>query len=269
MRALGTLLLASCLLALGCARASAQDAAPAASSEGTPQLMTFELNAGLGVGTRSYERPNGPQLQELEATPFTAVDLSLRVKRCTADCPTAPYAVEFLLRYQTSLGMQVEQPQPFALPSEVEARSSRLELSLGPVFGLGGSSGFRPAIAVPIGASLRALKAPHRDLPLPSYMLLGPHLRVEGRAELGERFALRLGPELQWLAWASDRLQDDGTESSGFAIGLEAAASAFKPKGQADAATAAAAAESHAKDDEIAALKAQLAQLQTKIDKLS
>lgn len=224
MRALGTWLIASCLLGLGAARASAQDvAAPEPAT--TPQLMTVELNAGLGVGTRSYERPNGPELQELETTPFTALDLSLRVKRCTADCPTAPYAVEFLLRYQTSLGMQVEQPLPFALPSEVEARSSRLELSLAPIFGLGGKSGFRPSIAVPIGVSLRALKAPHRDLPLPSYMLLGPHLRIEARAELGERFALRLGPELQWIALISDRLQNGGTGGSGVAVGLEAAAS--------------------------------------------
>lgn len=59
---------------------------------------------------------------------------------------------------------------------------------------------------------------------------------------------------------------------------FEAAASAFQPKGKGGVAPAAAgplagggeaAAESHAKDHEIASLKAQLADLQTKIDKLS
>jgi hypothetical protein len=127
-----------------------------------------------------------------------------------------------LLRYQTSLGMKVEQPLIFALPSEVDARSSRLELSLAPTFRLAESV----SLAVPIGASVRALQAPHRDLPLPSYLLFGPHLRVEARAAVGESFALRAGPELQWIAMVGDRLQDDGTESSGVAVGFELAASA-------------------------------------------
>jgi hypothetical protein len=209
MRALATLL-CSLALAIGAARASAQE------------LMTVELNAGLGIGTRSYERPNGVQPQELETTPFTALDLSLRVKRCTSGCAKAHYAIEFLLRYQTSLGMKVEQPLFFALPSEVDARSSRLELSLAPAFRLAESV----SLAVPIGASVRALQAPHRDLPLPSYLLFGPHLRIEGRAALGDMFALRAGPELQWIAMVGDRLQNDGTESSGVALGFELAASA-------------------------------------------
>lgn len=48
---------------------------------------------------------------------------------------------------------------------------------------------------------------------------------------------------------------------------FEAAASAFQPKGKGS--EAGLAAEGRAKDDEIASLKAQLAELQTKIDKLS
>jgi hypothetical protein len=187
--------------------------------------MTFELNAGLGVGTRSYERPYGVRPQALETTPFVALDLSVRAKRCTSGCATARYALELLLRYHTSLGMKVEQPLLFALPSEVDARSSRLELSLGPVFRLGASQE-SIAIAVPIGASVRALQAPHRDLPLPSYLLFGPHLRIEARAALGDSLALRAGPELQWIAMVSERLQNDGTASTGFAVGFELAASA-------------------------------------------
>jgi polyhydroxyalkanoate synthesis repressor PhaR len=50
---------------------------------------------------------------------------------------------------------------------------------------------------------------------------------------------------------------------------FEAAASAFQPKGKPAPGQADGTAEAHAKDNEIAALKAQLADLQTKIDKLS
>jgi hypothetical protein len=260
MRALVTIL-CTLALAMGGASASAQDVAPAENAapapatvapepapevvapvepapivapvEATPELaytepvpaptlMTVELNAGLGIGTRSYERPNGAQAQALESAPFTALDLSLRMKRCTSDCRAAHYAIELLLRYQTSLGMKVEQPLIFALPSEVDARSSRLELSLAPIFRLAEHI----SLAVPIGASMRALQAPHRDLPLPSYLLFGPHLRVEARAALGESFALRAGPELQWIAMVGERLQNDGTEGGGVAVGFELAASA-------------------------------------------
>jgi hypothetical protein len=218
MRALCTLLLMLSALAVSATAALAQ-AAP------VPQQMTVELNAGLGVGTRSYERPYMSRLQELETTPFTALDLSLRMKDCVADCPRDSFAIEYLLRYQTSLGMRVDQPLMFALPSEVAARSSRLELSAAPIFKLEPSaSSF--SIAVPVGLSLRALQAEHRDLPLPSYMLLGPQVRVEARAPLGDRFALRGGPELQWIALISDRLKDDGVAGTGVALGLELAASA-------------------------------------------
>lgn len=222
MKALSKVLLVVSALGASAASAFAQSVPPAAPP--APEYMTVELNAGLGIGTRSYERPYDQQLQELETTPFTALDLSVRLKSCMSDCPTARYSLEYLLRYQTSLGMRVDQPLPFALPSEVDARSSRLELSAAPILRLGNTAA-SPSIAVPIGVSLRALHAEHRDLPLPSYLLLGPHLRVEARASLGERFALRAGPELQWIALVGDRLKDDGVSGSGFAIGAELAAS--------------------------------------------
>lgn len=211
-------------LAWGGGRAAAQ-AAPALPEPAVPELMTVALDAGLGVGTRSYERPLGMQLQELETTPFLALDLSLRVKRCVSDCPSSRYALEFLLRYQSSIAMRVEEPLPFALPGDVKARSSRGELSLAPVFRLG-RSGSSPSLALPIGVMLRALQAEHRDLPLPSYSLFGPHLRLEGRLPLGSWLELRAGPDVQWIAVIGNRLKDDGVSGSGFAVGVELAASA-------------------------------------------
>jgi len=215
MRALLTALALSAVLA---APVAAQEPAPA-------ELTRFALDAGLGLGTRGYERPFDGQLQVLETTPFVAADLALRLRRCATDCPTAHYALDFLLRYQTSLGMQVEAPMLFALPGEVSARSSRVELSVAPLFRLG-SAASSPSIAVPIGAMLRAFQAEHRDLPLPSYSLFGPHLRVEGRLPLGDTFELRAGPEAQWVAVIGNRLQDEGTAGSGFGLGFEVAASA-------------------------------------------
>ena len=142
------------------------------------------------------------------------------MRRCVSDCPTAHYALDFLLRYQTSLGMRVDQPLLFALPSEVAARSSRLELSLAPIFRLG-SGADSMSLAVPIGASVRSLQAEHRDLPLPSYSLFGPHMRFEARAPIGPYFTLRIGPELQWIAVVGNRLRDEGTAGSGVGLGFE------------------------------------------------
>jgi len=220
-------LIALALIAWLAHGAAAEEPAPAQqpAPDAPPQLMLFALDAGMGIGTRSYERPYRGQLQELETTPFPAADLALRLRRCSGDCPTAPYALDFLLRYQTSIGMQIEAPMLFALPGDVEARASRVELSIAPVFRLG-SSAASPSIAVPIGAMLRAFQAEHRDLPLPSYSLFGPHLRVEGRLPLGESFELRAGPEAQWIAVIGNRLKDEGTAGSGFGLGFEVAASA-------------------------------------------
>jgi len=203
----------------------AQSALPtSAEPTSTPQLMTVALDAGMGLGTRSYERPFGVQKQRLETSPFLAADLALRVRRCVSDCPTAHYALEFLLRYQTSIAMRVEQPLFFALPSEVAARSSRLELSVAPLFRLGRSEDSL-SIAVPIRAMVRSLQAEHRDLPLPSYSLFGPHLRVEARLPLGRYFTLRAGPEAQWILVMGERLKDEGTQGSGVGLGVEAAVS--------------------------------------------
>jgi hypothetical protein len=224
MRALITTALALAL-ALASRPARGQGASPEAPAPASPpELMTVALDAGLGIGTRSYERPLDVQRQRLQTTPFLAADIALRVRRCVSDCPSAHYALDFLLRYQTSIAMRVEQPLFFALPSEVAARSSRLELSVAPIFRLGDRESSM-SIAVPVGAMVRSLQAEHRDLPLPSYSLFGPHLRVEARLPLGRYFTLRAGPEAQWILVMGERLKDEGTQGSGVGLGVEAAVS--------------------------------------------
>lgn len=227
--ALATLLMLTTLAAPAAGQGAAEDGAPEPAREvpdaphvpDVPELLTVALDAGMGVGTRSYERPYRQIRQVLESAPFVAADVALRVRRCASDCPTARYALDFLLRYQTSIGMHVDEPQLFALPNEVATRASRLELSIAPVLRLGGGAR-GPSLAVPVGAMLRAFQAEHRDLPVPSYSLFGPHLRVELRWPLGP-LTLRVGPEAQWIAVIGNRLKDEGTAGSGVGLGGELA----------------------------------------------
>ena len=87
--------------------------------------------------------------------------------------------VDALFRYQSSIGMSVEEPPLFALPNEVEARASRLEASgaLDAAARRRGTAGL--ALSFPIGFALRTFAADERWFTTPSYSMAGPMLRVE------------------------------------------------------------------------------------------
>lgn len=172
--------------------------------------------AGSGIGTRSMRRPVSGGSQSLDTSVFPAAEVGLRAQFW----PNASFSLAFLLSYQTSLGLTVEERPLFALSNEIGARADHSEFSVAPVFKLGESSQ-APRLAIPVGASLRNFWPEVTEYMTPRYSLFGPMARVELWFSLGERAQLRVGPEVHWLAYISSELKDDGVASHGFALGGE------------------------------------------------
>ena len=159
----------------------------------------------MGIGTRSFSRPTREGVQRLPDAVFPAVDVALRVHAWPHD----GFSLGVLLRYQSSLGLTIEEQPPFALHNRVAARSARAELSVAPTFRLG-SAGTAPALAVPVGFTLRSLWPEVHEMMTPGYSLIGPHLRLELVVPLGNVLALRVGPELQAIIAIDESIRADG-----------------------------------------------------------
>jgi hypothetical protein len=185
---------------------------------GSPsQAVRVHALAGAGFGTRSLKRPIRDGEQRLETALFAAIDAGLRVHVA----PEEQLSLDVLLRYQSSLGLSVEERPLFALPREVSARAARAELSAAPTLQFGREPGSL-ALSVPLGVFLRSFVAEQRELLTPSYLLIGPLLRAELRAELTPWLSLRLGPEVALFVIDGD-VRDDGVRGLGGAAGAEAA----------------------------------------------
>lgn len=181
-----------------------------------PAVRT-EVAAGMGVGTRSFSRPTRAGEQQLPDAVFPAVDAALRVHVW----PRAAFSIGVLLRYQSSLGLTVEDEPSFALPNRVDVRAERVELSAAPTLRLG-ESGADPALAFPVGLTLRSFWPEVHETQTPGYSLFGPHLRAELIVRFGGVLTLRFGPELQAIIAIDRSLRDEGVDRAGFAYGGEA-----------------------------------------------
>jgi hypothetical protein len=196
------------------------DAPPASEAEPPAELepaVRTEIAAGMGVGTRSFSRPTSEGVQRLPDAVFPAVDVALRVHAWPRD----GFSLGISLRYQSSLGLTIEEQPPFALRNRVDARAERVELSVAPTFRLGGASA-APALAVPIGFTLRSLWPEVHEMMTPGYSLIGPHLRAELVLPLGDVLVLRVGPELQVIVAIDESIRAEGVGRSGVAYGGEA-----------------------------------------------
>jgi hypothetical protein len=175
-----------------------------------------ELSAGIGVGTRGFERPTPTGVQVLETTPFAAADLTLRLEARR----TEALQLGGLLRYRSSLAMTVEAQPLFALTREVPARSSHFEVSVVPALRLGADRR-GPRLALPLGISARTFWTETHDASTFGYSLIGPHVRPELWCPFGP-FMLRVGPELQWIVAIDRALRRDGVSGQGVSLGAEA-----------------------------------------------
>jgi hypothetical protein len=205
---------------------AAPDAAPASSSDQTPAsvqpaapLLRVEPFLGLGFGTRAFERPTTLAGQRLPTAFFPAVELGLRV----VAWPERRFSLAVLVRYQSSVGLKVEERPPFALPNEISVRAERGELSAAPTYRFGETK-TAPSLAFPLGIGVRTLWPAVHESMTPGYSLIGPMLRAELNLPLGDLLLLRFGPELQWIVAMDRQLHRNGVANQGAAMGGEAMA---------------------------------------------
>jgi hypothetical protein len=172
---------------------------------------------GGGFGTRELRRPIQGGVQRVEPLYFAAADVGVSVRIWPEDA----FSLEFLIRYQTSLGLVLEERPLFALVNRVAVRSEHAELSVAPGFKLSDSPrGAR--LAFPIGASLRNFWPVEHQLLTPRYTLAGPHVRIELELPIGDAVRVRIGPEAQLFFAIGSDLVDFGVSSAGVALGGEA-----------------------------------------------
>jgi hypothetical protein len=198
---------------------SESDAEPTAEPDVTTESpLTVQVILGGGIGTRSFLRPTLMAPQRLPDALFPAVDTGLAVQFW----PNDDVSLGLRVAYQSSLGLTIEEPTLFALPTDVGARAERVEFSLAPTFRLGDSPE-SVALAFPVGFGMRTLWPDATEFTTPGYSLAGPQLRVELIVPFSDALRLRLGPELLWAVALDQTLQDEGTASQAIAIGGEAA----------------------------------------------
>jgi hypothetical protein len=193
------------------ATARAQDEA---SSE-QPRLG-LRVFGGLGVGMRSLDWPGAGETLALRTGAFFALDVGASFWLV----PSERFWIGPALVYQTSVGSTIEETHIAGSPDTLGVRVHRFEGMLVATFLLGSSGGFR--IAPELGYGLRNLRPEVHHLLTPSYTLAGPLLRLGLRIPLGERLALRIAPELQWIV-VGDALEEQGMKASGIGFGGELA----------------------------------------------
>jgi hypothetical protein len=172
---------------------------------------------GMGMGTRSFRRPTMMGSQTMNEQPFVAADVGIVFRAW----PERAFSWAFLLRYRTSIGLQVKETPPFALPNYVSVRADELELSAAPTFRFGATT-TAPRLAIPVGGQLRGFVPDVHNLQTPRYIIVGPYARAELEFHLTDGLSLRVGPELQWIVHFSKQLTNNGVKMMGIAVGGEA-----------------------------------------------
>jgi len=195
-----------------------EDSASAPAEAAGPAAVEVGASLGAGIGTRSFLRPTKLGAQRLNDVLFPAADVGLSVDVWPRDS----FSLGFLLRYQSSLGLEITEHPEFALPTALDARAERLEVTVAPTFALGDGPNSL-ALAFPLGFGMRTFWPEANEYRTPGYSLAGPQLRAELRIPFSDSFGLRLGPELLWALALDDSLTSQGVDSQAIAIGGEAA----------------------------------------------
>jgi hypothetical protein len=200
------------------AAAPATEPVPEPDAETPPETeVVARVAFGGGLGMRSLRRPVTGGVQRLGTAYFPAADLALSVRVG----PNNPFTLDVLLRYETSLGLTIQETPLFALPNEQDVRSEHAELSVAPGFRLGDSPS-SPRVSIPLGGVFRNFWPADHHLQTPRYTLFGGVARVQLEASLGSVVRVRAGPEVQVFGALGTDLTDNGVKLPGFAFGGEA-----------------------------------------------
>jgi hypothetical protein len=178
--------------------------------------VRLRVHAGLGLGMRAAEWPRDGERQRVELGAFAAYDLGLGLAFALTDS----LALVPTLAYQSALAYQkVQEPRVGAPADEAFVRAHRFAAVLGLALRLGGPGSL--TITPALGFGVRNLRPEVHHLSTPAYSLSGPLVQLGVRLPLGERLALQLVPEAQWLL-VGEGLRERGVEGSGVGLGGEA-----------------------------------------------
>jgi hypothetical protein len=192
------------------------DVVPSEERSFEKRSLHVRAHAGIGLGMRQAQWPLDGETQRVELGAFASFDLGLSLAFALSDSiALVPAAV-----YQSALAFQeVEEPRIAAPADKVGVRAHRFAAALGLrfLFDGEGSASLTPAL----GVGIRNLRPEVHHLSTPAYSLAGPLLQLGLRLPLGDRVALQLVPEAQWLV-VGEGLRERAVESSGIGLGGEA-----------------------------------------------
>ena len=203
--------------------ASEQAVDEEASSEPTEEpeqrLFRLHVDVGTGVSSRALRFPIEAGTGNLSLGPSAAFDIGLEA----AYDPPSAVSWGIQLRYQTTLGAQVDEHPIGGVERPMGIRSARFEALFAPAWDLSEVVQLRLAV----GYGLRGLRTEVHDqasstlhsLQTPDYTLSGPVARVALRLALGDSVALTLAPEAQLLVSVGSDLKQRGVAGSGLAVG--------------------------------------------------
>ena len=189
------------------------------------RLLLVRPFAGVGLTSRSFQRPTAEASQSLASAFVPAVEVGLYVSAW----PDSTFSLSLSLHYRTSVLLTVTEATPFAVRNRLSVRSEQIELSVIPSLRLGESAS-DPRIGLSLGACARTFWPSEHTLMTPGYTLLGPHARIELILPAFEHWTIRLAPEAQWIVAIDAALRRSGVARQGVAWGGEASLTlAFTP----------------------------------------
>ncbi|HKU43146.1 MAG TPA: hypothetical protein VJR89_33530 [Polyangiales bacterium] len=177
-----------------------------------PELRV-RVSIGAGVGRLSFDWPAEGQTRSVQTGAFAAIDLGIGFAVATSPL----FSIGTQLEYQSSIGSEVEETHSGGATDTLRIRAGRFAGLLVTEFRVG-----ILRVAPGVGYSTRSLRPEVHHLLTPSYNLQGPLGRIALRFALGDQFAIRIAPELQYL-FVSDSLQELGMQGGGLSFGAELA----------------------------------------------
>ena len=177
----------------------------------------LRLSAEMGFGMREFGLPEDNVVNRTETGMFPAAGAGFELDHELSDA----LVLGLLLRYQTSLGLGLIEEHTDGSEHPIDARTHHIEIALAPTLHFDDAA--RWGLCLSLGYGIAGFR-PIAHLVTPGFSLAGPHLRAQLQAPLvPDRLRLRIGPEGQWVAHVGQELKDRGVDSSGFAVGGEAA----------------------------------------------
>lgn len=188
----------------------------ALAQDADPLPWSVQLAAEVGVGMRDIRLPRDNVIYEISTGVYPALGVGFGLSHHSSE----RFSVGLMARYQSSLGLVLDEQLTGGTPHRRNTRSHLFEVGVAPSLHWK-ESGW--ALSGMIGFSVSELD-PLNHLATPSYHLGGPHARIAVRIPLGsERFGLNVGGEGQLTLLVGDELRMRGVSAQGFGAGVNAA----------------------------------------------